>query len=138
MNALQVESGQTLLGAPVSAASQGVTRKKGIAVALIGFLLVACVIIGVSISGASSSTGNNEVISEGTEPQTDGERPMIRYDLTEMMNDDTLLCNDGTEAIYYFRESTDPNEDRWLIRFEGKCLFVCLFDASVIVLQVNF
>jgi hypothetical protein len=32
---------------------------------------------------------------------------------------DGFVCNDGTPAVYFLRKSTDPKENRWILRFEG-------------------
>ena len=65
-----------------------------------GLLLVVCIVaIVATVSITSASNSSDDFASAETD--CDG-RVMDRYDLTEMMNNPDLVCNDGTEAVYYF------------------------------------
>lgn len=72
-----------------------------------------------STGGISFTKADDEV--EGVESSGYVQRPMIR----QTLDDPELVCNDGTEAVYYIRRSENPDEKRWVIRFEGggNCAF---------------
>jgi len=63
----------------------------------------------------SSSNGINAARNSSAEfDPTESFRPLHRHELGEH-----YVCNDGTPAVFFTRKSSDPDEHRWIIRFEG-------------------
>ena len=97
--------------------NERIDRKKLFRRIVVGGLaaILGTVVLVQTVFSSQNTNPLFQAQTEGSEAYV--QRPMERIDLT--LEDPSLTCNDGTPAVYYIRKSSNPEETRWVVRFEG-------------------